>query len=68
MDSLAHEHETSSRERFSVTEYSWQVSYPTYAEKIARAQRLPRQSTLFTRWCDEHHNALSLTFPHALHG
>lgn len=52
---FGHEHEKRRASGFTVTDYSWQVSYPTYAEKIARAQRLPRQSTLFTEMVHERH-------------
>ena len=40
------EHEARRASGLTVTEYSWQVSYPDYAQKIARAQQKPQQFAL----------------------
>ena len=56
------EHEKRRASGLSVTEYSWQVSYPSYAKKVAHTQHLPIQLTLFEEVRNEAHVQMSIPF------
>jgi hypothetical protein len=41
------EHEKRRSSRLSEVQYSWQISYPAYRQKIQRAQQKPQQKSLY---------------------
>jgi hypothetical protein len=41
------EHEKRRASGLTVTNYSWEISYPRYQDKFQRAQQQPRQMSLF---------------------
>jgi hypothetical protein len=43
-----HEHESRRASGLTVTDYSWQISYPRYKDKFQRAQQQARQMSLFS--------------------